>query len=94
MLETAVSLIDEFGPIGFTVDALLDRSGISKGSLYHHFVDFSDVIEQAQVIRFSRYIDEDIKALFEMLSSTSLEEIIVLAHCRIGRQLATSEEGH
>jgi AcrR family transcriptional regulator len=69
LIETAVSLIDEFGPIGFTVDALLERSSISKGSLYHHFVDFSDVIEQAQVIRFSRYIDEDIKALFEMLSS-------------------------
>jgi AcrR family transcriptional regulator len=71
LLDTAVSLIDEFGPIGFTVDALLERSGISKGSLYHHFVDFSDVIEQAQVIRFSRYIDEDINALFEMLSSAN-----------------------
>jgi AcrR family transcriptional regulator len=71
LLETAVNLIDEFGPIGFTVDSLLDRSGISKGSLYHHFVDFSDVIEQAQVIRFTRYIDEDVKALFEMLSSAN-----------------------
>lgn len=71
LLDTAVSLIDEFGPIGFTVDALLERSGISKGSLYHHFVDFSDVIEQAQVIRFSRYIDEDIRALFETLSSAN-----------------------
>jgi AcrR family transcriptional regulator len=71
LLDTAVSLIDEFGPIGFTVDSLLERSGISKGSLYHHFVDFSDVIEQAQVIRFSRYIDEDIQALFEVLSSAN-----------------------
>ena len=71
LLDTAVSLIDEFGPIGFTVDALLERSGISKGSLYHHFVDFSDVIEQAQVIRFSRYIDADIRTLFEMLASAN-----------------------
>ena len=71
LLETAVSLIDEFGPMGFTVDSLLEQSGISKGSLYHHFVDFSDVIEQAQVIRFSRYIDEDIQALFGMLSSAN-----------------------
>lgn len=71
LIETAVSLIDEFGPVGFTVDALLERSSISKGSLYHHFVDFSDVIEQAQVIRFSRYIDEDIDALISMLSRAS-----------------------
>lgn len=66
-----MSLIDEFGPMGFTVDSLLEQSGISKGSLYHHFVDFSDVIEQSQVIRFSRYIDEDIQALFGMLSSAN-----------------------
>jgi AcrR family transcriptional regulator len=68
LLETAVALIDEFGPQGFTVDALLEKSGISKGSLYHHFLDFSDVIEQAQVIRFSRYVDEDIRLLVTTLS--------------------------
>lgn len=68
LLETAVALIDEFGPQGFTVDTLLEKSAISKGSLYHHFVDFSDVIEQAQVIRFSRYVDEDIQILISTLS--------------------------
>ena len=71
LIETAVALIDEFGPQGFTVDNLLERSSISKGSLYHHFVDFSDVIEQAQVVRFSRYIDEDIQLLFETLSAAT-----------------------
>lgn len=71
LLETAVALIDEFGPQGFTVDTLLERSSISKGSLYHHFEDFSDVIEQAQVARFSRYIDEDIRLLFETLSAST-----------------------
>jgi AcrR family transcriptional regulator len=58
LLDTAVSLIDEFGPQGFTVETLLETSKISKGSLYHHFHDFSDVIEQAQVARFSRYVDQ------------------------------------
>lgn len=71
LLDTAVALIDEFGPIGFTVDSLLEKSTISKGSLYHHFVDFSDVIEQAQVMRFSRYVDEDINALINALSSAT-----------------------
>lgn len=98
LIETAVALIDEFGPIGFTVDALLERSSISKGSLYHHFVDFSDVIEQAQVIRFSRYIDEDIKALIEMLSSANSGaelrerfEILVLATSDPSRADARSD---
>lgn len=71
LLETAVALIDEFGPQGFTVDALLEKSGISKGSLYHHFVDFSDVIEQAQVMRFSRYVDDDVRNLIGTLSAAN-----------------------
>lgn len=71
LLDTAISLIDEFGPQGFTVDNLLDASKISKGSLYHHFEDFHDVIEQAQVARFARYVDEDIRQLTGLLTSAS-----------------------
>ena len=71
LLETAVSLIDEFGPQGFTVETLLETSKISKGSLYHHFHVFSDVIEQAQVTRFSRYVDEDIATLVGLLKSAT-----------------------
>lgn len=71
LLETTVRLIDEFGPQGFTVENLLEQSQISKGSLYHHFADFGDVIEQAQVVRFSRFIDEDIAMIFRVLSSST-----------------------
>jgi AcrR family transcriptional regulator len=74
LLETAVSLIDEFGPQGFTVENLLETSKISKGSLYHHFHDFSDVIEQAQVARFSRYVDQDIALLVDLLRSSKSRE--------------------
>ena len=74
--ETAINLIDEFGPQGFTVETLLEMSKISKGSLYHHFHDFSDVIEQAQVARFSRYVDQDIALLVGLLkSATSREDL-------------------
>ena len=74
LLDTAVSLIDEFGPQGFTVDNLLDASKISKGSLYHHFEDFHDVIEQAQVARFARFVDEDIRNLTSLLSTANSRE--------------------
>ena len=60
LIETTVALISEFGPQGFTVDQLLDTSKISKGSLYHHFEDFHDVIIAAQVERFALYVEEDI----------------------------------
>jgi AcrR family transcriptional regulator len=71
LLDTAISLIDEFGPQGFTVENLLDASKISKGSLYHHFEDFHDVIEQAQVARFARFVDEDIRVLTALLTSSN-----------------------
>lgn len=98
LLTTAISLIDEFGPQGFTVDNLLDASKISKGSLYHHFEDFHDVIEQAQVARFARFVDEDIRVLTSLLSTAnSREELgqrfadVVLSSASPGRAEARAD---
>ncbi|MSZ96717.1 MAG: TetR family transcriptional regulator [Actinobacteria bacterium] len=77
LTEVAASLIDEHGSQGFTVEQLLDTSQISKGSLYHHFEDFHDVIMQAQVMRFARYVDEDIEILTRvLLSSESRDDML------------------
>lgn len=90
LIETAVQLIDEFGPQGFTVDVLLEKSKISKGSLYHHFTDFGDVIEQAQVARFGRSVDEDAEQLVALLmSSTSLDDMFSKIHLLVSN--ATGE---
>jgi AcrR family transcriptional regulator len=67
-------LIDDHGSQGFTVEQLLETSNISKGSLYHHFEDFQDVITQAQVLRFARYVEEDIGALTNALLDASCRE--------------------
>jgi AcrR family transcriptional regulator len=76
LTEAAATLIDEFGSQGFTVEQLLEKSNISKGSLYHHFEDFHDVIMQAQVSRFARYVEDDITALTNvLLASTSREDM-------------------
>jgi AcrR family transcriptional regulator len=56
------------------VEQLLEKSNISKGSLYHHFEDFHDVIMQAQVLRFARYVEEDIAALTNVLLAASSRE--------------------
>ena len=74
LTETAAALIDKHGPKGFTADQLLEKSNISKGSLYHHFEDFQDVIMQAQVWRFARYLDNDVTALTNVLLAASSRE--------------------
>ena len=76
LTEAAARLIDEHGSQGFTVEQLLESSNISKGSLYHHFDDFHDVIMHAQVMRFARYVEEDIEALTRvLLAATSREDM-------------------
>jgi AcrR family transcriptional regulator len=74
LTEVAAALIDEHGSQGFTVEQLLETSNISKGSLYHHFEDFYDVIMQAQVLRFARYVEDDIEALTRVLLAASSRE--------------------
>ena len=63
LVMTVVAFLDERDPSRITVDEVLQESGISKGSLYHHFEDFSDLIEAALVRRFAQTVDASIAAL-------------------------------
>ncbi|MGP4110467.1 TetR/AcrR family transcriptional regulator [Streptomyces sp. 4N509B] len=40
LLRAALAVYDEAGPEGFTLTAVTDASGVSVGSLYHHFGSF------------------------------------------------------
>ena len=60
LIEVTVGLLDTMPPEDLQVELVLTTSGISRGSLYHHFEDFNHVIEAALVRRFSRRADEDI----------------------------------
>lgn len=63
LLETVNRLIDSEGFEAVGVERVLDESGISRGSLYHHFEDFPDLVEQALVERFSYAVDRGIEVL-------------------------------
>lgn len=77
LIDTATALIEEHGAQGFTVEQLLEMSHISKGSLYHHFADFADVITQSQTGRFAKYVAEDIELLTTvMVNTTSRENLL------------------
>ena len=72
LLETGRALAAEHGLYGYTVEMLLDTSGISKGSLYHHFADFADFVESVQVEVYAESVRVDIenaKAAFERATS-------------------------
>ena len=51
LIATTVTLLDTKLPNEIAVDEILEASGISKGSLYHHFEDLGELLEIAQVER-------------------------------------------
>ena len=57
-----------------TVDALLNATGIAKGSLYYHFEDFDDLIAQAKAQLFSTGIDRSIESIRAILADSVTAE--------------------
>jgi len=48
LLDTAVAMLEERGPDGFTVEEVLIESGTSSSSLYHHFGNRQGLLVAAQ----------------------------------------------
>jgi len=63
LIETTVALLDELRPNEITVDMILHQSGISKGSLYHHFEDAEELFEAAEIARFITSVDQAVAKL-------------------------------
>jgi len=75
LIETTARLIEVRGAGSLQVEEVLAASGVSRGSLYHHFEDFYELIEIATAERFSASVDRSIAAISRLLdSATSREE--------------------
>jgi len=75
LIEVVVDLLAVKSPEDISVDEVLHASGISKGSLYHHFVDFSDLIDVALARQFAHYVDVNIDQLAALTTQvTTLDE--------------------
>ena len=77
LIQTVVVLLEGTILDQITSEQVLAISGISRGSLYHHFEDFSELLELAQVRRFSEYVDKVVEVLStEFRTCNSREDLI------------------
>jgi AcrR family transcriptional regulator len=77
LINTVVIMLDTSTLDEITSEHVLDISGISRGSLYHHFEDFSELLELALVRRFASYVDKSLEVLSHLLDSCNTREELI-----------------
>ena len=70
LVKTALDLLQSKLATDISVDEILTKSGISKGSLYHHFKDLAELLEAAQVDRYGQWVDRSIEQLIAVVGNS------------------------
>ena len=91
LIETVVKLLDHFTLDEITSEKVLEISKISRGSLYHHFQDFAELLEMAQVRRFAHFVNYSIEALTSLFAEVTLREELVERSLELSRQFQAPE---
>jgi AcrR family transcriptional regulator len=71
VLEVVTEQLEDGGEGAVRVGDVRNRSGVSIGSIYHHFGDRDGMISAAQVHRFARYAEAEIGALSEIVQRSA-----------------------
>ena len=74
LVLTVDRLLDSKRSDQISTDEVLTESGISKGSLYHHFDDLQDLVETTLIYRYAKWIDFSIKRMSELLNTAKTAE--------------------
>jgi AcrR family transcriptional regulator len=77
LLMTVVKLLDAKTPEELNSDEVLEISAVSKGSLYHHYQDFPELIEEALVFRFGQFVDRSVSMLTAAITSSRSRQQLI-----------------
>ena len=76
LVETVSALLDQKSATQISAEEVLEISGISRGSMYHHFIDLDDILETTQVYRYSKWVDGSIKFMYDfVITSRTKDEL-------------------
>ncbi len=74
LIEVTNTIYEKQALHTITAELVLRESGVTKGSLYHHFQDFSDLIEHVLVLRHETFASLELSAMnLEIDGSSGIE---------------------
>ena len=92
LLETVIKLLDTKKPEEILSDEVLQISGISKGSMYYHYKDWYEIIEDAICERFGRYVDRSVELCENAMNKSKTRDDLVNFLKQVTRETQKSEQ--
>ena len=74
LITAVLELLESRSLETITVDMVLKHSGVSKGSLYHHFEDFPILLEESLVSSFTASVDQTIATIAPLLAGAKTKD--------------------
>lgn len=71
LVFSTLELMKDFLPEEISTEMVLQHSGVSRGSLYHHFEDLNDLLETAMVAFFSDAVDRNIALIGGLINEAT-----------------------
>jgi len=72
--DAVVVMMDSTAPEDIHSEFVLQETGISRGSLYHHYEDFTELLEDAMLYRFSAGVEASTGAIQNIVANSSNQE--------------------
>lgn len=74
LVETVAKMLESKNQNEISAEEVLEASGVSRGSMYHHFKDFPELIETAQISRYTKWIDSSIDFLTSYVATAPTQK--------------------
>lgn len=74
IVSVASEVLKEHGPEGFRVDEVLERTGLTRGAIYHHFENVDDLMQSALLVTYSQGVEVNVQLVRQVLGSATTFE--------------------
>lgn len=91
LIDSTLALLASHHPDSLSVEMVLTHSGVSKGSLYHHFEDFQDLVEDALVVLFVDSVDSNAQAIQDVVHNSPDKPTFLDGLARVTRETQSDE---